>query len=50
MKDPARSIVVFVGATLGAAALHQVASRQGAKLGLPHVAVGVIAVIADQGI
>ena len=50
MQDPIRGIVVFVGATLGAAALHQVASRQGAKLGLPHLAVGVIAVIADQSV
>ena len=50
MKAPIRGIVVFVGATLGAAAVHQVATREGAKLGLPHVAVGVIAVIADHAI
>jgi hypothetical protein len=48
MSNPLRSLAVFIGATLGAAALHQVASRQGAKLGLPHLAVGVIAVIADE--
>lgn len=48
MDDPFRSLAIFVGATLGAAALHQVATKQGAKLGLPHLAVGVIAVIADE--
>ena len=50
MSDPMRSLVVFIGATIGAAALHNVASRQGAKLGLPHLAVGVIVVIADEAI
>lgn len=48
MNDPLRSLAIFVGATLGAAALHQVASRQGAKLGLPHLAVGAIAVLVDE--
>jgi hypothetical protein len=48
VNDPFRSIAIFIGATLGAAALHQVAAKQGAKLGLPHVAAGVIAVIADE--
>jgi presenilin-like A22 family membrane protease len=48
MNDPLRSLAIFVGTTLGAAALDQLASRQGAKLGLPHVAVGAIAVIADE--
>lgn len=48
MDNPIRSLLIFVGATLGAAALHQVASGEGAKLGLPHLAVGAIAVIADE--
>jgi hypothetical protein len=48
MTDPFRSLAVFVGATLGATALHQVASKQGAKLGLSHLVVGAIAVIADE--
>jgi len=38
-----RGLLVFAGATVGAAALQQVATRQAAKLGLPHAAVGVIA-------
>jgi enoyl-CoA hydratase/carnithine racemase len=45
MDHKFRGIVVFVGATLGAAALHQVASRQSAKLGIPHVAVGLVAAV-----
>jgi hypothetical protein len=48
MNDPLRSLAIFIGATLGAAALQRVASTQGAKLGLPHLAVGAIAVIADE--
>jgi len=47
MNDPLRGLAIFIGATLGAAALHQLASKQGARLGLPHLAVGAIAAIAD---
>jgi hypothetical protein len=45
-----RALIIFGGATFGAVALQNVASRQAAKLGLPHLAVGVIAVIADQAV
>jgi hypothetical protein len=48
MNDPLRSLAIFVSATIGAAILHQVASKQGAKLGLSHLAVGAIMVIADD--
>lgn len=50
MNDPLRSLVIFIGTTIGAAILHQVASKQGTKLGLPHLAVGAIAVIADDAL
>jgi hypothetical protein len=50
MSDPLRALAIFIGATLGAAALHQLATKQGAKLGLPHLAVGAIAVLADETI
>jgi hypothetical protein len=50
MNDPLRSAAIFVGATLGAAALHRVTRRQGAKLGLPHLVVGAIAVLVDEAI
>ena len=44
-----RALLVFGGATVGAVALHQVATRQAAKLGLPHIAVGVLAALIDYG-
>jgi hypothetical protein len=50
MNDSLRSLLIFLGATLGAAALHRAASQTGATLGLPHLAVGAIAVIADEAI
>jgi hypothetical protein len=47
--DPTiRAIAVFVGATVGAVALHHVATREAAKLGLPHVVVGALAVVLDN--
>jgi hypothetical protein len=40
-----RALIVFGGATFGAVALQNVASRQAAKLGIPHVAVGLVAAV-----
>ena len=49
MDPKFRALLVFAGATVGAVALQQVATRQAAKLGLPHAAVGVIAALIDYG-
>jgi hypothetical protein len=49
MDPKLRALLVFGGATLGAAALHQVATNQAAKLGLPHIAAGVLAAAIDYG-
>jgi hypothetical protein len=44
--DPkVRALVAFVGASVGAVVLQQSASRQAAKLGIPHVAVGLVAAV-----
>ncbi len=45
-----RALIVFGGATAGAAAINQAASRQAAKLGLPHITIGAIAALIDYGI
>jgi hypothetical protein len=47
MDPTIRAIAIFVGATAGAVALHQVATREAAKLGLPHMAAGALAAILD---
>jgi hypothetical protein len=44
-----RAAVVFGGASVGAVVLHNIATREAAKLGLPHLAVGLIAVLIDNG-
>jgi hypothetical protein len=44
-----RAALIFGGASIGAVALHQVATREAAKLGLPHIAVGLLAVLIDNG-
>jgi enoyl-CoA hydratase/carnithine racemase len=49
MDRNARALVVFIGSTLLAAALHRVASEEAAKIGLPHAAVGAIIALADRG-
>jgi hypothetical protein len=50
MDPKFRALLVFGGATAGAVVLHQVATRQAAKVRLPHVAVGVLAALIDYGI
>jgi hypothetical protein len=45
MDPKIRALIAFVGTTAGAALLQQNASRQAAKLGIPHVAVGLIAAV-----
>jgi hypothetical protein len=47
MEPKSRAVLVFIGATVGAAALHQAASRQAAKLGLPHAVAGAIIAAID---
>jgi hypothetical protein len=49
MDPKVRALLIFAGATAGAAALHQVATSQAAKIGLPHVAVGALAALIDYG-
>ena len=44
-----RAAIVFGGASVGALVLHKVAMREAAQLGLPHLAVGLIAVLIDNG-
>jgi hypothetical protein len=40
-----RALIAFGGATFGAVVLQNVASRQAAKLGIPHAAVGLVAAV-----
>jgi hypothetical protein len=49
MDPKLRAVLVFGVATVGAAALHQVATNQAAKLGLPHIAAGVLVAAIDYG-
>jgi hypothetical protein len=49
MDSKTRALVVFAGATAGAVALHRLATSEAAKLGLPHVAVGVAIALLDYG-
>ncbi len=48
MDPKFRALLVFGGATIGAVVLQQTASRQAAKLGIPHLVVGVIAAVIDH--
>jgi hypothetical protein len=43
MDPKARAAITFVCTTAGAAFLEKAASRQAAKLGIPHVVAGLIA-------
>jgi hypothetical protein len=43
MDPKLRALIAFVGASVGVAVLEQSASRQATKLGIPHVAVGLVA-------
>jgi hypothetical protein len=45
MDPKTRALIAFVGTSAGAALLQQKASRQAAKLGIPHLAVGFIAAV-----
>jgi presenilin-like A22 family membrane protease len=49
MDRRARAALVFAGATVGAVVLHKTATREAAKLGLPHLAVGLIVAFIDYG-
>jgi hypothetical protein len=49
MDPKVRAAVVFAGASAGAVVLHKMATREAAKLGLPHLVVGLIAVLVDNG-
>jgi presenilin-like A22 family membrane protease len=49
MDPKVRAVLVFAGATAGAVVLHQVATREAAQLGLPHVAVGALTALIDYG-
>jgi hypothetical protein len=45
MDPKFRALIAFVGASVGAVLLQQSASRQAAKLGIPHLAVGLVAAV-----